>query len=158
VPNFNDAAVFGVFDAVVSYALGTGRFNHVNQHEPKNAPGTGIECSVWVYNMMPIRSSGLGATSGIVTLYARLYTNFRQQPFDMIDPEVMSATADLMGALSGDFTLGGMEGVRAIDLLGITSGVPLSATSGYVEIDRQMFRVMTITIPIIIDDMFKQVP
>lgn len=154
--NFNDAAVMTVFDKVVSYALASGRFDSVNQHEPKNAPGHGLQCSVWMNNIVPIRSGGMGVTSGIVTLYARIYTNFRQQPFDAIDPNVMSATAAMMGALSSDFDFGAQAGVRALDLLGIGSNVPLSAQAGYVEIDRQMFRVMTITIPIIINDMFIQ--
>src|SRR5260370_37732 len=103
----------------------------------------------------PIRTCGMGATSGIVVLMARIYKNFRSEPFDMIDPDVMSATTDMMGAISGDFQFGGAAGVRAVDLLG-SSGTALSAQAGYVEIDRQMFRVMTITIPIILNDMFSQ--
>jgi hypothetical protein len=154
--NFNDAAVMTVFDKIVSFALTTGRFDHVNQHEPKNAPGHGLECSVWMNTIVPTRSSGLNAVSGIVTLYARIYTNFRQQPYDQIDPRVMAAVADLIGALAGDFDLGGDVGIRAVDLLGAWSTTPLSAAAGYVEIDRQMFRVMTITIPIVINDMFTE--
>jgi hypothetical protein len=154
--NFNDEAVMTVFDKVVSYALATGRFDHVNQHEPKSAPGHGLECSVWMNTIVPTRSSGLNAVSGVVTLYARIYTNFRKQPYDMIDPEVMSAVADLIGALVGDFDFGGAVNVRAVDLLGAWTNVPLSAAAGYVEIDRQMFRVMTITIPIVINDMFTE--
>lgn len=151
--NFNDAAVMTVFDKIVSYALASGRFDHVNQHEPKSAPGHGLECSVWMDKIIPVRTSGLNATSGLVSMYARIYTNFRQQPYDMIDPNVMSAVADLISALSGDFDFGGDANVRAVDLLGM-SGNPLSAQAGYVEIDRQMFRVMTVTIPVIINDMF----
>lgn len=153
--NFNQAAVLTLFDKVVSFALATGWFDHVNQHEPKSAPGHGLECSVWINSISPVRSSGLSATSGVVILYARVYTNFRQQPFDMIDPNVTSAAVELMGALTGDFDLGGEA--RNIDVLGMT-GNPLSAQAGYVEIDRQMFRVMTVTIPIIMNDMFAQVP
>lgn len=156
MPNFNDAAVMTVFDKVVSYALATGRFDHVNQHEPKSAPGHGLECSVWMNTLVPTRSSGLGVTSGIVTLYARIYSNFRKQPYDMIDPEIMSAVSDMLGALSNDFDLGGEADVRAIDLLGAWTNTPLSAAAGYVEIDRQMFRIMTITIPIVVNDMFTQ--
>lgn len=154
--NFNDEAVMTVFDKVVSYALISGRFDAVNQHEPKNAPGSGLSCSVWINSIVPYRQgSGLNSTTGAVTLNARIYTNFRSQPYDMIDPNVTSATSDLIGALSGDFNFGGDAGVRNVDLLGM-AGIPLSAQSGYVEIDRQMFRVMTLTIPIIINDMFLQ--
>jgi hypothetical protein len=155
---FDDAAINIIFDKIISYALATGRFDHVNQHEPKNSPGTGMLFSLWVQAIRPVRSSGLGATSGLVVFQGRIYTNFISQPYDMIDPNVMAATADLMNALSGDFDFGGEANVRAVDLLGQTGGqnTALSAQAGYVEIDRQMMRVMTIMIPIIVDDMFIQ--
>ena len=156
MPNFNDAAVMTVFDKVVSYALASDRFDSVNQHEPKNAPGNNISCSVWINAILPYRAgSAINATSGTVQLNARLYTNFRSQPYDMIDPNITMATCDLMGALTADFDFGGDAGVRNIDLLGMTP-VPLSAQAGYVEIDRQMYRVMTLTIPVIVNDMFIQ--
>lgn len=153
---FDDKSIMIVFDKIVSYALSTGRFDHVNQHEPKSAPGHGLECSVWINSITPVRTSGLSATSGLVIMYARIYTNFKQQPFDMIDPNIMAGVADLMRALTGDFDFGGDANVRNIDVLGST-GNSLGAQAGYVEIDRQMFRVMTVTIPIIINDMFSQV-
>lgn len=154
---FNDAAVNETFDKIVGYALSSGRFDAVNQHEPRSAPGNGLSCSVWVQRIRPIRSSGMNSTSGVVLLTARIYTNFKSQPYDMIDPNVMAATAHFMNALSGNFSLGGAEGVRAIDLLG-TYGTPVEASAGFLEIDRVMMRVMTIQIPIIMDDMFTQVP
>lgn len=154
--NFNDAAINAVFDKVVSYGLGLGRFDSVNQHEPKSAPMSGITASIWVQSVRPARSSGQAMTSGVLLLNFRIYMNFVAQPFDMIDPAVTAATADIMGAFSGDFNFGGVAGVRAVDLLGMT-GNALSAVAGYVEIDRKMFRVMTISIPIIINDMFAQV-
>lgn len=155
MPYFNDAAVNEVFDKVISYAMTTGRFDSVNGHEPTNAPRQGVICSVWIQVIHPILASGLAATSGVVQLNARIYRNFKSMPHDVIDPEITAATCDLMGALSADFDFGTADvDVRAVDLLG-TYGVPLAAQAGYIEIDRQMFRVMTITIPIIVNDMFK---
>ncbi len=153
--NFNDAAVNEIFDKVVSYAMTTGRFDQVNQHEPTNAPRMGMICSVWIQAIRPILASGLAATSGIVQLNARIYRNFKSMPHDVIDPEITGAVCDLMGTLSADFDFGGVANVRNIDLLG-EHGVPLAAQAGYIEIDRQMFRVMTLTIPVLINDMFKQ--
>lgn len=155
--NFNDAAINGVFDSVVSYCLETGRFDSVNTHEPKSAPGTGTICSVWINQVRPIRASGLSATSGVVELQARIYTPFNKQPFDMIDPEVTSATLDIMGAISGDFNFGGTDDVRNVDLLGAYIAGGLRSQAGYIEIDRQIYRVMTIFIPVVINDMFFQV-
>ncbi len=153
--NFNDAGVNDVFDKVISYAMTTGRFDLVNQHEPTNAPRQGLICSVWIQVIRPIMASGLAATSGIVQLNARIYRNFKTMPHDVIDPEITSATCDLIGALTADFDFGHIADVRNIDLLG-EHGVALAAQAGYIEIDRQMFRVMTTTIPIIINDMFTQ--
>jgi hypothetical protein len=157
VSNFNEAAVGDVFDRIVSLALSLGRFDSVNQHEPKSAPGNGINCAVWVQAIRPARSSGLPMTSGVMDLQLRVYQSFLSQPFDSIDPAVTGAICDIMGAISGEFSFGGIDGVRDVDLLGMT-GTPMSAQSGYVEIDRKMFRVMTLAIPVIINDMFAQVP
>lgn len=153
---FNADSVNTLFDKVISYALATGRFDAVNGHEPKSAPGNGVTCAVWAQSIEPIRAGGLASTSGRVTLEQRIYTNFISQPFDAIDPNVMAAVADLMTAYSGDFDLGGDADVREIDLLG-AYGTALSAQAGYVEIDRKMYRVMTLTVPVIVNDMFDQV-
>jgi hypothetical protein len=154
--NFNDEAVNTVFSRVVSYAMQTGRFDNVNQHEPKNAPGNGLTCSIWMQRITPIAAGGLDVTSGVVLLQARIYTSFVQQPFDMIDPSVMAATTDFIGAMSGDFEFGGEADVRNVDLLG-AYGPSLSGEAGYIEIDRRVLRVMTIAVPIVINDMWEQV-
>jgi hypothetical protein len=152
--NFNDAAINIVIDKVVSYAMASGRFDNVNQHEPKNAP-TGVSCSIWVQTLTPAVRSGLSATSGVLILSVRIYMSFVQQPFDMIDPQITAAIADLMGALSGDFDFGQEANVRMVDLLG-ANGTKMTAQAGYVEIDRQVFRVMTLSVPIVVNDMFDQ--
>lgn len=155
--NFNEAAVNTVFDKIESYCMSLNRFETVNGHEPKSAPGSGVHAAVWAQSIRPApRASGLAVTSGVVQFNVRMYTNFVSQPFDAIDPQVMAATADLMGALSGDFALGGDAGIREVDLLG-SQGTPLSAAAGYIELDRKWYRVMTLTVPVIINDMFKQV-
>ena len=154
LPNMGDQAIGQVFDRLVSLAMATARFETVNQHEPKNAPGQGVNCSIWIQKIRPARSA-INATSIVVDFDMRIYTSFTQQPFDFIDPAVWSATNTLMAALTGDFQLGGLADTRNIDLLG-SNGSGLSAQAGYVEIDRRMFRVMTIDIPVIFNDAFNQ--
>jgi hypothetical protein len=153
--NFNEAAIAAIFDKTVSYAAASGYFDSVNAHEPKSAPGNGVTCAVWVDRIAPVRSSGLASTSGLLVLMQRVYTNFISQPFDAIDPNVLSAVSWLIGAYSADFDLGGAGGTRNVDLLG-AEGVPLAAQAGYIEIDRKMNRVMTVTIPIVVNDMWSQ--
>jgi hypothetical protein len=153
---FNDAAINEVIDKIISYALASGRFDSVNGHEPKSAPGNNVTFALWVQSINPARLSGQAATSIVVLFQGRVYIPFTQMPYDMIDPQVLAAVTDLMGTFSGDFDFGGVADVREVDLLG-ANGTKLSANAGYVEIDRRMYRIMTINIPIVINDAFVQV-
>src|ERR1700685_1941615 len=138
--NFNDAAIAIIIDKLMSYAMASGRFDTVNGHEPKSGPGRGIHCSVWMQTITPATRSGLAATSGLLVFNVRVYMSFLSQPFDAIDPAVMAAMADFMGALSGDFEFGQEANVRMVDLLG-SNGIKMGATAGYVEIERAIYRV-----------------
>lgn len=152
--SFNQAAVNTLFNKVVSHALALGVFERVNSHEPKSPPGGGTSAAVWVQSIAPVTGSGLNATSGVVTLNVRLYSNFIQQPLDEIDPDLLTAATTLLGAYTGDFDFGGT--VRAVDLLGMY-GVPMSAQAGYLTHDSRVYRVMTITLPVVINDLWSQV-
>ena len=154
--SFNQSAVNSLFDQVVSEVMQLGVFETVNTHEPKSAPQNGLHASVWMDSIAPTgRASGLAAISGVVTLMIRCYSSMLQQPLDAIDPNLMYASSTIINAFSGEFTLGGT--VRDVDLLGMY-GRSLSAQAGYLSIDNKMFRVMTITVPVVINDMFSEVP
>lgn len=140
-------------DALASLAIATGHFQTVNQHEPKNAPGHGLRAALWVQTYRPARKSGLSATSMRLEYRLRIYQNMLMEPQDAIDPTVLAATDACFEAYSGDFTLGGL--VRQVDLLG-SDGNPLSAVAGYLNIDNKMHRVMDITIPLILNDVYDQ--
>jgi hypothetical protein len=144
-----------VTDAAQSHALASGWFDAVNGHEPKSAPGNGLTAAVWVDQVMPYPAgSGLAATSVIVVLNVRVYTRFIAEPADAIDPSLMAAVGALFAAYHGDFDLGGV--IEAVDLLGM-AGRPLSAVAGYLNQDAKIFRVMTITLPCIVSDLWDQV-
>jgi hypothetical protein len=146
-----------IFTKVEDHASASGWFEAVNGHEPKSAPTIhGLTAAVWVDRLRPARGkSSLMATSGLLEIVTRLYGSMLTEPMDMIDPGMMAATNDLLAAYSGDFDLGGQ--VRNIDLLG-EFGDGLAAQAGYVELDRKIYRVMTITIPIVINDVWAQAP
>lgn len=143
-------------DAVVSHAAASGHFERVNAHEPKNSPGNGLTCAVWAQTVVPIpAASGLNSTTGRVLFNVRIYSNMLQEPQDGIDPEVLKAVDTLFTAYSGDFTLDGL--VRNVDLLG-TYGVAMTAVAGYVPIgNNTMYRIMTISLPLIVNDLWSQV-
>lgn len=138
---------------VISHAQTLGVFDQVNGHEYKSAPGRGVTAAVWVQDVMPLRSSGLASTSVRLELMWRLYTGMISEAPDAIDPNLLKALDALCGAYSGDFTLGGS--VRHIDLLG-AHGDPMRGRAGYLNQDGRLYRVMDLTVPIVINDLWEQ--
>lgn len=152
--SFDQAAVNTLFDDVVSAAMTLAIFDTVNGFEPKSAPGNGITAAVWIQDIRPVgAASGLAATSGVVTLNIRIYGSFLQQPPDAIDPNLMTAATTLLGTYTGMFTFD--DSVRNIDLLG-TYGQSMSAVAGYLTQDSKIFRIMTVTLPVVINDLWVQ--
>ncbi len=145
----------GILAAIESHASASGLFESVNGNEPFNPPSTGgLTCAVWVNDISPVgAASGLVATSGRLEFNVRLYTSAVQQPLDAIDPALVTAVDALLTAYSGDFQLGGE--VRDIDCLG-AHGTPLSAKAGYLPMGGTTYRVMTITLPVIVNDLWAQ--
>jgi hypothetical protein len=155
-----DSAFFVTLtDALTTHALRLGYFDRVNKSEPKRAPDYGLTAAIWPQNLVPAPlNHGLAATTAVATYVARIYQPMLQEPLDMIEANMMRATAALMGALSADFRLADADGpdVRNIDLLGAVSP-GLTSVAGYLDVDRSKYRVMDISIPIVINDVFEQV-
>lgn len=145
-----------ILAAAVSHAKASGRFERVITHEPKSAPGNGLTCAVWVQSLRPVPgASGLASTTARLELSVRVYTGMLAEAQDETDTQVLGAVDVLMAAYSGDFELGGL--VREVDLLG-AHGDPLSADAGYLEQDNRIYRVIVITLPLVISDLWSQSP
>jgi hypothetical protein len=148
--------ITGILNELVSDAETTGLFDQINTHEPKSAPRSGLTMAIWLDRVEPYAlASGLTATSALLIFNARLFTKMTQYPQDAIDPNMTSAVDVLMNKYSGDFTLG--DKIRNVDLLG-ESGTHLMAQAGYINQDNTMFRVVTLTIPLIVNDAWTQAP
>jgi hypothetical protein len=144
-----------IVDALQSHALTLGVFETVNGHEPANAPDlSGLTAAVWAQRLRPVPAfSGLNATAAIVEAWLRIYKGVQSLPADAIDPAMMSATDLLISAYSGDFDLGGL--VTYVDLLG-QHGVALEAQAGYAHYPDATYRVMTLTVPMVLDASWPQ--
>ena len=94
------------------------------------------------------QASGLAATAVDVELNVRLYMALNSENPDVIDPAMMNACSQLLGAYNGDFTLDGL--VRNIDVM------RAKAAAGYIEQAGQILRIMTITLPMVINDLWEQ--
>lgn len=147
-----------LFDQLVSHALSTGLFEQVNGHEPKSAPTPGgLSAAFWADRIIPAPNrSGLAATTALIVFNCRVYGSMTAEPADDIDPRMMYAVTTLVGAYVGAFAFGGaVSGVQGIDVRGM-AGIPLAAEAGYLEQDRRLFRVMVITVPVIVNDMWDE--
>lgn len=138
---------------LIDHALALGEMETVTLHEPKSAPGHGVTLASWVVTRTPIQASGLDSTSVRFESIMRLYKNMLGEPQDAIDDDLSDASDALWAAYSTDFDLSGQ--VRMIDLLG-AHGAPLSDRSSYLIQDNKTFRIIDLTVPVIINDQFDQ--
>lgn len=145
----------GILDVVASHASATGLFEAVNQHESKQSPGTNLTASIWVERITPVKTSGLANTSVRLELTVRIYSSTMTAPYDDIDPDLTVALDTLMRAYCGDFELD--DHVRLIDIFG-AHGPSLETRAGYLNLDGMEFRVFSIRLPLICDDLWAQSP
>jgi hypothetical protein len=151
---FDQAAVNALFDAVRTHALELGVFSAVATHEAKSKPNYGVSCEIWVNELSPLpQFSGLAETAALVVFHVRIRSSFMAKPEDDTDKRLMAAVSALIAEYSGHFTLSGLA--VAVDLLGM-HGQPLGAQAGYLEQDGTLFRVMTVTLPIVLDNVWTQ--
>lgn len=144
-----------IMDTLTSHAAGLGIFETVSGHEVKNAPGLGLYCEVWADTVGPALSSGVNVTSAVIVFKVRVRTSMLAEPQDEIDPQVLDAVDILVGAYVGDFELGG--DARAVDVRGM-EGVRLGAKAGYLNQDNKIYRVMDVTVPVIVNDVWTETP
>lgn len=148
----------GIIRAVTDKIVALKLFRRVNRHEPKNAPGSGMSCAVWVDIGGPVPlDSGMAKTSARLVINVRIYLPMLTEPLDDIDPAMSNAADKIVDTFSGAYSLSGQFNIRNIDLLG-AAGIALSWRAGYIEIDRVPHRTITIFVPVIINDAWAQVP
>lgn len=147
---------------LVSVAQRIGHFDTVDGHEPREAPNNALHAAFWLLSVRPAKAaSGLAHVSTVVTFMGRIYIpagDGTTLPYDGIDLDLFRATDRLMAAFNGKFTLGGR--VRNVDVFGAHSP-GLSADAGYAAFGGargKKFRIMTFTLPLIVNDMYPEVP
>jgi hypothetical protein len=67
---------------------------------------------------------------------------------------MLAAVDDLCGAYCGDFTLGGL--VKDVDIFGMY-GQSLDVRAGYLQQDGALYRVLTISLPVVVNDLWNEV-
>jgi hypothetical protein len=142
-----------VLDALASHAQTLGFFEQVLTHEPKSAP-TSTTYVVFLDQVVPFKErSGLSSVSAVVMFMGRIYLDFIQQPEDNIDRDMLMALDALMVQYIGDLDLGDSE--VELDVLGqYTTG--LISKAGYIKHDNTLYRVIDISLPVIVNDVWTE--
>lgn len=137
-----------------AYAQQLGIFDAVGVHGPLNAPTAGTSAALWVARIRPVpKASGLDGVAVMFTLNLRIYVLSGSEPLDDVDVLLVRAMDQTMKAFANGFTLQGL--VRNIDLLG-GYGTPFDGVLGYAEIQNTVYRVATITIPCVVNDVWEE--
>lgn len=158
-PTLFTLALQGLVDSVCSAAQRIGHLDTVEGHEPREAPNSEMHGAFWFAGIRPVRASGLASVATCVTMMGRLYLpagDGTDLPYDEIDLKLFAASDRLMAAFCGKFTLGGQ--VRNVDIFGAHSP-GLSADAGWAKFGSgARFRIMTFTLPLIVNDLYEEVP
>lgn len=145
--------------AICAVLQRTGYLKTVGDHEPRDEPGSDPHGAVWLGGpIKPARVSGLASVATCITWFVRIYLpvgSGTNMPYGDIDLELYRITDALMALFFGEFTLGGR--VRNVDIFGAHSP-GFSADPGYQRIGSAIYRVMTITLPLIVNDMYEEAP
>ncbi len=150
--SFDAAAAKTLLSALKSHAMTLGIFSkRVIAHAPLSTPGEGLSCYFELGPVAPTAASGLASVSIEVTVMAHILAPLNAKPVDEIEASVLGATCVLMNAYAGNFTLDGL--VREVNVFG-----GLKADPGYLLFEGKPFRVSAITIPLIVNDAFPEVP
>ncbi len=146
------APPFTIKDTLIviqNYLAASGRFATTDLGEPESLPdGTQLHARVW--NMG--RQVAYITQSTVVSLYnirVRMYRNAFTEPTADIEYMLAESVQDIASDLLGDFDLGAT--VAYIDAAGI-HGRGLRADWGHAPVSGVMFRVVDMTIPIVVND------
>lgn len=143
--------------ALRSHGSKLGVFERVEGFDPMNAPGSGLTLALLARRGSARPATGLSRSAALVVWIGRIMYPMPKQgePREDVDPIVLGALDKYVGSLIGAFTLGGL--VRCVDIRGM-AGTPVEWDLGYVEIDRKMFRICDVTVPLIVNDVWTEVP
>lgn len=149
-----------IIAAIRGRLMSIGLFDTVNGHEPISSPGTGTHASVYLGPIRPSDRSGLSSTSLVILIMVRLWISAQAENRDDTEIKLATATSQSFGALIAGFQLADASGVPtacAIDIRGM-AGTRMEATPGYASFDGTEFRVQTITVPVLVENVWDESP
>lgn len=135
--------------ALHSHFAKSGYFPHVQIGEPKQPIGEKLGVAIFPVSMSNTVMFGGGKPRELHVVTCRIYKDMLEDPEDQIEFAITEAVAEAASNIIGDFDL--ESTVNHVDICG-QYGTPLSVTFGYLTLSNVMYRLVDITVPIIVDD------
>lgn len=137
----------GSLEAIQSALLKGGYFKGgVTIGEPKSPLSSRFTAAIFM-DSVSIPGTVLAALEEVHVVTLRVYDDMLREPTSDIELELSLVLSDLMNDLAGDFSLG--DTIRAIDVAGMY-GTPMGARWGYLEMSGKMYRIVDVTLPLIV--------
>ena len=134
---------------IQSYLAASGEFVTVELGEPEAvARGDGLTAAIWVSGTR-IALTTLTKVTKVYDANIRVYRDMLGEPTEGIEIGLAKVVQDIASDLLGDYDLGAT--VRDIDACG-QYGTPLRAEWGHDVVAGVVFRVVDMTIPIVVND------
>ena len=142
-------------EAVQNHLLKGAYLKKVQIGEPKAPPSEPLAAALFMnrVGIVLIFAGGDTRESHVVTL--RVYRDMLAEPQESIELDLALAVSDLSSDLLGEFDLGAT--IMSIDAAG-AHGTPYGAEWGYVDVGGRMYRIVDVTIPLIVDGSATMVP
>jgi|TARA_R110000824_G_scaffold77713_1_gene196436 hypothetical protein len=137
--------------AVETYIRNLGLFSTVQIGEPKQALGQGFHAAIFMQSVSISMVYLGGDTRENHVAQLRIYKDMLAEytdPQNSLETELASVVSKLMSNLLSDTDL--ESSIMSIDAGGM-DGTSMTATYGYIEVGGQMYRIVDIGIPFIVN-------
>ena len=146
--------IINIQNQVLTHCQQIGVFDNVLTEEPDSLQAGTTTASIVLDSIKPDpKTSGLAQTNAIIVFKIGIWQNSTVHPHFGVPQETMLAAETLIESLHTSLTLN--NDVMTVDLFGWSS-TGLDVQTGYAPFDEGIYRIVEITVPIIVNDVWTQ--
>ena len=149
-------AIKATLKAIESHLAKSGYDQKVQIGEYKAPPpGQAFAAAIYIRSTRVLRLFANGGTQELHVAAIRLYRDMLQEPQEDGETVLAVAAEQMMQNIAQDADLGAT--IMTVDVGGI-SGTPMGSDWGYADIGGKMFRIVDITVPLLVNDSMTVAP
>ena len=133
--------------SIESKLLSSGYFKHVQIGEPKGPAEQRFTAAIFMSDVSRA-DLPLAEVNHVYTVLVRIYDDMLREPQEDVEIEMSNVLDKFLNDLCGEFDLGAT--IRHVDVGGIW-GTALGAKWGYIDLNNWMYRVVDVTVPLVVN-------